>query len=403
MEPGKKPFWLPLTLLAGFFVAIVMAGNLLFHAFRPPAASIPRDPQESIERLASREKRLQRRISRAVDRVVDAFTPEEEGEEGVPCPVPDTPTIPKGDPALPASTADGPLETPEPGPAPFAWPAPVSSETGVILPKTMSLGDWPTFRAQLVTDLYRQGDDEPVADVGDAFLKGPELLLDGLFICIAGLSPRSPLRTWEDEESRSVTARILDVQFAPRSQRLSTAFLQQWTESEKKYLGNFEESRANTFEFQYRTADANLDELARDQRKVFWDALRRTYFARYKMHSEERVRDEAWYFERWSGLDFALLPPFIGAYLFYRGLNKRLPLGDVALRIDFEPISEFTRRDHDRPVAAALEWTVKGFPVGIIVSAGIYNGRYGVDFAGIGTSVGAARRAVQAEHEAARR
>jgi hypothetical protein len=92
----------------------------------------------------------------------------------------------------------------------------------------------------------------------------------------------------------------------------------------------------------------------------------------------------------------------MAAYLYYRGIDKRIPMGEMALRIGVEPFSELLHRKHDRLAAAALEWTVKGFPVGVIVSAGLYGGRYELDFAGIGTSIGAARGAVQGEYEAGR-
>jgi hypothetical protein len=37
---------------------------------------------------------------------------------------------------------------------------------------------------------------------------------------------------------------------------------------------------------------------------------------------------------------------------------------------------------------------MKDCPLGVIVSAGLHDGRYGMDFVGIGTSLGAARRAL---------
>jgi hypothetical protein len=217
---------------------------------------------------------------------------------------------------------------------PFAWhEAPeLPRRSEALEPKALGFVDWRTFRAGLVSDLYRRCDSDPAADVGDALLVGPELIVDQALSCIGGLSDRPILRTSEDEESRSVTARMLDVQLDPRKQRLFTVFLQQWTECEMKYLAAFPDSRVNTFGFENRTEGANLDELALDQRKVLWDALRRTYLARYMLHSEEQIRDGAWYIDRWTAMDFAVLPPFIGAYVYYRGIERKIPMGEVALR-----------------------------------------------------------------------
>jgi hypothetical protein len=343
MGPKRRAFWRLLSLLGAFMVMVAFAGY-------GPAVQDEPSPEFPCTAPSPRREDL-----RALDRQVEPF------------PWPATPELP--------------------------------SRSEVLQPKALGLSEWPDFRAELVSDAYRGRRVDPAADIGDTLLRVPELLIDGTFACIGGLSKRPPLRTSEDEENRSVTGRLFDVQSERRQKRLFSVFIQQWAESEKSYLGEFEESRANTLGFQNRTENADLDELALDQRKVFWDALRRTYLARYMVHSEEQIREEAWYLDRWSGVDFVALPPFIGAYLFFRGYNRKIPMGDLALRLSFEPVSQLIDRNHDRPVAAALEWTATGFPVGVIVSVGITDGRYGVDFAGIGTSIGSARRAVQGTQE----
>jgi hypothetical protein len=128
---------------------------------------------------------------------------------------------------------------------------------------------------------------------------------------------------------------------------------------------------------------------------VFWDALRRTYVSRYKLQADEKIRDEAWYLDRWSGADFVILPPLLGAYVFYRGFDKRFSVAGTKLLLSIEPVSEWYRpRDRDLPAAIALEWTMKDFPLGVIVSAGMHDRRYGMDFVGIGTSLGAVRQAL---------
>src|SRR5213078_1243436 len=120
-----------------------------------------------------------------------------------------------------------------------------------------------------------------------------ELLFDGFFTCTSGRS-RAPVRQWDDDSQRSITAQILDVQIGPRQERIWSEFMRQFTDREVKYLSNFGDSRADTWGFEDRTEDANHYELMLDQRKILWDALRRTYVSRYKVQADERIREDAW-------------------------------------------------------------------------------------------------------------
>jgi hypothetical protein len=130
---------------------------------------------------------------------------------------------------------------------------------------------------------------------------------------------------------------------------------------------------------------------------VFWDALRRTYLSRYKIQAEEKIKDDAWYFDRWSGADFVVLPPLLGAYVYYRGLDKKFTVMGTRLTLSVEPVSEWVRRNRDVSAAASVEWSMKEWPVGVIVSAGLHDGKYGLDFVGIGTSIGAVRQVLEEE------
>src|SRR5262249_12533426 len=162
-------------------------------------------------------------------------------------------------------------------------------------------------------------------------------------------------------------------------------FLRQLGDRERKYFSTFGDSRANSFGFQNGTEDADLHELALDQRKVFWDALRRTYLSRYKLQAAEKIKEDAWYFDRWSGGDFAVLPPLLGAYLYYRGLDKKFSVAGSQLTVSVEPFSEWVRGNRDVSAAASMEWKMKDWPLGVIVSVGLHDGKYGLDFVGIGT------------------
>jgi hypothetical protein len=417
MGPQRKRFWLPLTRLGAFFVAVVVIGNVVLHAFRPPAADLTLTPDQSVDYFAKKKKRLERQFFRTMEKFL-----------GTPAVVPvkdkvslettqiaepialltrpvEAPAAPKAEALPPTATASlvppAPLWRParlglvDPETLPFTWPEPLPPipNHGLDLPASISLLEEATFRADLVSDLYRRTASDPVADVGDAVLRVPELLLDGVFTCTRG--SRATVRQWDDDSQRSITAQILDVQIGPRKERIWSEFMRQFTDREVKYLTNFGDSRADTWGFEDRTEDANHYELMLDQRKILWDALRRTYVSRYKVQADERIREDAWYLDRWSGADFIILPPLMGGYIFYRGLEKRFSIGGTKLLLALEPVSEWYRPSkHDRAAAIALEWTMKDCPLGVIVSAGLHDGRYAMDFVGIGTSLGAVRRAL---------
>jgi hypothetical protein len=421
MGPRQNKIWLPLTRLGAFFVAVVVTGNVVLHTFRPESADTTVSPDRSVDYYTRKKKRLERQFQKTMERFLGAPAAEKVGSipldptpvvlcaspETAPTPVTNVPLTPQPVPSTQTAAAaniqvDAPapksavLAFLSPEPAAFIWPEPLPAiaPRAIDIPASLSFMEETAFRAELVSEFYRRGASDPVADVGDAILKGPELLLDGIFRCTSGGGSRTAIRGWDDEDRRSIMAQILDVQVGARQERIWSEFMTQLTQREAKYLANFGESRANTAGFEDRTADADTYELLLDQRKVLWDALRRTYLARYKVQAEEKIKDDAWYIDRWSGLDFAILPPLMGAYVYYRGLEKRFTIAGTRLSVSIEPLSEWVVKKHDLAAAAAFEWKMKEWPLGVIVSVGLYEGRYGLDFVGIGTSIGAVRRAI---------
>ena len=416
MAPRRKRFWLPLTRLGAFFVAVVVVGNVVLHAFRPAAAEFTSTPDESVDFFVKKKKRLEQKFYRTMERFLGApaVSPIKDKLSGAPAAEPASDVALEAEPVKPASeplpdTAIASLTPPapparathlgyvEPEAAPFTWPTPLPPvpSAGLDLPTSITLAEEAAFRAELVTDLYRRCARDPVADVGDAILRVPELVIDGVFLCTSGMGGRPAVRGWDDDGQRSITAQILDVQMGARQERIWAEFMHQFADREMRYLSHFDDSRADTWGFQDRTEEADHRELMLDQRKVLFDALRRTYVSRYKIQADERIREDAWYLDRWSGADFVVLPPLMAGYIFYRGLDKRFTIAGTKLLLSIEPVSEWYRPSkHDRAAAIALEWTMKDWPLGVIVSAGLHDGRYGMDFVGIGTSLGAVRRAL---------
>jgi len=431
MGPRQNRIWLPLTRLGAFFVVVVVSGNVVLHAFRPDAADTTLSPDRSVDYYTKKKKRLERQFQKTMERFLGAPAPAAEKVGTVPldsdpvvlCAAPAAPQppvtmvsltpqaapstetasaatvlvdAPAGRTAAEASPKSAVLAFLSPEPPAFVWPEPLPAivPRALDLPTSLAITEECAFRAELVADFYRRGASDPVADVGDAILKGPELLLDGLFRCTSGTGSRTAIRDWNDDDRRSIMAQILDVQVGARKERIWSEFMTQLTQRELKYLANFGESRANTAGFEDGTQEADHYELLLDQRKVLWDALRRTYLARYKVQAEEKIKDDAWYVDRWSGMDFLVLPPLMAGYVYYRGLEKRFTIAGTKLSVSIEPLSEWVVKKHDLAAAAAFEWKMKDWPLGVIVSVGLYEGRYGLDFVGIGTSIGAVRRAI---------
>lgn len=413
MGPKRHRFWLPLTRLGTFFVTVVVVGNVVFHAFRPSAADFT-SADEFTDYYTKKRKRLQRQFQRTLEMFLGAPAKEAPAPDRVQeTPARTTEIVQVASPpaTAPMQAIAPPAPTPTPTapslgfvapePPPFFWPEPLAplrpaASVTFDVPRSLGLIDETAFRAGLVTEWYHRGAPDPLADVADVVLKGPELLIDSIFAC-AGRGSRAELRNWDDDDDRSITEQMFDVGIGPRSERIGREFLFQLGQREGRYFANFQDSRANSFAFQNGTADADLKDLAVDQRKVFWDALRRTYLARYKVTAEEKIKDDAWYFDRWSSWDFAVLPPLLGAYVYYRGLDKKFSVFGTRLTVSVEPVSEWVRKSNDLSAAASVEWSMKGWPLGVIVSSGLHDGKFGLDFVGIGTSIGAVRQVLEEE------
>jgi len=420
MGPSRNRFWFPLTRLGAFFVTVVVAGNVVFYAFRPAAADI-KTPDEASDYFTKRKKRLQRQFNRTLERFLGAPFLSPQGDKLSVAPDRETEVVKLVPPAPdkgPLQSISPPASAPPPKaealgfvapePAPFVWPEPLPSirsplEPVADVPRSLGLTDDLTFRAELVSEWYRRGAADPLADIGDSLLRGPELILYGLFTCASGMGSRPAVRAWDDDEGRSITAQMLSIERGARKERIVAEFLTQLGDRERRYFSNFGDSRANSFGFENGTEEADYKDLMLDQRKVFWDALRRTYLSRYKIQAEEKIKDDAWYFDRWSGADFVVLPPLLGAYVYYRGLDKKFSIAGTRLTVSIEPVSEWVRRSRNVSAAASMEWGMKEWPVGVIVSAGLHDGKYGLDFIGIGTSIGTVRQVLEEESRLAER
>jgi hypothetical protein len=416
MGPERTRFWLPLVRLSGFVAAVVVIGTLVFQTVRPP---IPEGAPEGrrVDYFSRKKRKIERHL-RALERFIgdNLLSPpskapparaEEEPGSGAPV-----------DGLVPVSYTPAPQDAPLGGairsvelpvllwtetdlPA-FAWPEPpppLPSPKEIDLPRFETPFHEPLLTSDFVRACYGRLETDPVCDVADAILHGPELVFDGALSLLESLVPRSGSYDWRMDESESITSRILDFHMEERQGRIFTEFLGRWVEREQRFFAKFEESYLNTYGFEDGTAEIDDGELASEQQKILWDVLRRTYFSKYRFKAEDRIRDDAFYFNEWRGMDFLVLPPLMAGYLYYRGLDKRFSMAGTWLKVSLEPLSKWFSRREDLVAGVSLEWTVKGWPIGLVVSAGLYEGDVELDFIGIGTSAGMAKKALYLERD----
>lgn len=206
----------------------------------------------------------------------------------------------------------------------------------------------------------------------DGVLGIPEKMLDGLADSLAVLRP---------EEDGSVWARILTFQTAAPRPGLFSLFFETAMDREQRFFSGIAEEDLDTAE-----GASDQRYLRQKQRKIVWEAVRRTYTEKYKLNAEDRLRDEAFSIHRWSEMDFVVLPPLLAGYLYYRGIDKRFSAGSAWLDVSVEAVHDILHDEESRG-ALSVMWVPKTFPVGLIVSVGFDEGDTALDFIGIGTGI----------------
>lgn len=229
-------------------------------------------------------------------------------------------------------------------------------------------------------------------EIGDAIFLVPEVMFDGLVLGIRAINSEP-----SDPQRQTITSKVLSVDISSSSGHLFPEFMTFFEEREIKFFSNFQTSYLYTPDVERGVADVNFNNFMVEQRKVLIDVMKKTYFSKYKFRAEEHIHDTAFYVSEWQGIDFVTLPPIIGAYLYYRGLDKNFTIADTYAHVVIEPIQRFVNHG-DVVGALAIEWKPsKGWPVGVIASMGMYNHSPEFEFIGIGTTIGAVQQAVEAK------
>ena len=222
-----------------------------------------------------------------------------------------------------------------------------------------------------------------LTDVGDVALLPPELVLDtviGTFDALLGIR----------SNTGTITSKILDFHVEPTRAHLFSVFTENLLKRESRYFAGFGDSYLNTIDVQNGNAQIQSSDLMADQRKVLWDVGKNTYFSKYRI-KVDNIKDEAFYFTDWRGIDFAVLPPLVSAYLYYRGFEKKIAFLDTEAKLTMEPLQAWIGHQN-LLVGAGVEWAPKGWPVKLLVAVGADNGDVNLQFIGIGTSIGTVKQ-----------
>lgn len=386
MSPERRSCWLPLTRLTAFFVAVVVSGTLFLRAIHTPASGAPESP----EKRRSLEKH-RKKLRKKWDSVRLFFG----------SPVPPKDTKPKKETARPAALFD-PVLAVEPGGALFDVRCPDCGEAslGIEAPKTLgdSLSLVEFHRQAFYADLplsFRPMQAGWLEQAANAAFSVPESVID-LVVDALGLFFPSPPPTVAELEEQSMLERLFwGMDYTEGDGQTFTHFLGFWYDQEVRFLRQFDRSPLFTWDVEDGAEDIDFDEFLEEQRKVLWDAARKTYFGRFRRF-EEQAREEAFHVDRWRGADFVLGPLVVGGMLWWRGFDRKFSIGPTRLRIELEPIQRLVGRwgdeERDLRVALGLEWGIRDAPVKLLVAVGIDAGDIELDFVGIGTGLNEVKR-----------
>lgn len=240
--------------------------------------------------------------------------------------------------------------------------------------------------------------DNLFTDVGDVVLLPPEIILDQIIALFGLFRDRSGHYTWTKDQKSSVLSRIFDIYDQPSRDHLFSIMLNNAIKKEQKFFSRFGDSYLDTPNFEDGTEEIDQDALASEQRKVLWDIAKDTYISKYKFKIDDRIRDEAFYFSDWRGADFVVLPPLVAGYLWYRGLDKKYKFNGLELHLSVEPIGNLYNHDNEL-FGVGMELAPKDWPVKLIVAGGLEDGDPELQFIGIGTNFGIAKKAFNMQQE----
>ncbi len=384
MSPGKKRIWCPVSGLCAFFVGAVAVGNGLFGVAAPTTppkqgASSTETPSAYLAKSMKRAKNNVQRIQRAI-------------EEKLPL---NNGVLPMG-----VLAEDEPTRTPS---VADDFPKFVKRDEAPMPPTLKRPIDdrelWGSTTCEMLSSTLRERRNAWWIDIGNEVFDFPEMLIDGALDSVQRWMSPSGSRSWRQDEDGPLIPRLFTPDLGPGLRMPFTDFVTRWVTREQAYFANFQDNPLATFLVEEGIEELDHAAFMEDQRGILLDVSRKLYFGKYAARVEERVRNEAYHFSEWRGIDFVLGPPVLIGYTVLRGFDRKFSLGgDVKLRVHLDPIRRIVpyvgHDEKDLVGALGFELSVGTFPVRAIVSFGYHNGSPELDFIGIGTSLGEAKKAV---------
>jgi hypothetical protein len=257
------------------------------------------------------------------------------------------------------------------------------------LPTSMSLSTpisaipFPKTSPEMISAFIDSGRNHGVVeDVGNILLMPADVVFDAVL---------NGLHCLGDVEQDTITSKVMAYEVRA-DVKLFPEMMTYTYERESKFLSGFNGTYLSNPQIEDGKAEVDLHTFMIEQKKVVWDILKKTYFAKYRFQAEERLHDDAFYLNNWQGIDYVALPPFMAGYLYYRGLDKTLRVGDFKIHTLIEPGSRLLSGNVIG--AVMVDVRPRNWPLGVVGSMGLYSGSPKFEFIGIGTSIDAVKKAI---------
>jgi len=387
--------------LGAFFASVVILGNALLAAVcQPrPGKAQSRGPSEYLDRRV-------RKVKNAFERVRETILGERKDQSSLPASewafgyLPE-PVLDDDDPPANRNGSPDParyLNLSLKSDFPPEWYAAPSEPTFESLARESI---WPGLGREALIEnwtLWESFCDRSLVHLGlDLFFSLPRTFFDGVVDVVRWWFPADRTISLREQEDSSMVSRFVHIKDPGRVDSHFREFAREWVNRQEKVFGAAGDAYLFSVDFD-NVEDVSVDDVMYEEGKILLDVLRRVYLSKYFGGTEDRLKTEAWRVSRWKPIDYVLCPPVLAAYTWYRGWDRRLRLLGTKLHIKIEPparIYEATKHERGRMVGAVtLEWQIGNFPIRLVAAAGWNEGQAELDFVGIGTSVGIAKKAV---------
>jgi hypothetical protein len=242
-----------------------------------------------------------------------------------------------------------------------------------------------------VGELWAADERAALADL----LATPRRLMDAALEFVSRRVPDPADALWDGRDGDApLLLRLLRVRVTGGEEDLLRHFLDEWLDRQRNYLAGLQEKTLGFEEEVLEPEALEAERFFRKQRRLAWGALKSVYLERYQVEARETLRRTNFGMEEWHGIDYAILPPAIVAYVVYRGFDQRFSVGPLRLSIRMEPAAEWFGLRRDLTAGLTVECRPRDCPLALLLAAGVHDGDVELDFIGIGTGTGAMMQAL---------